>query len=303
MPSESKILLTGATGFLGSYIRSVVAGHGTVLSLGRDSGNDFVCDLRSGPPSIKTRIDIVIHCAGKAHVVAKGKKVEIDFNKTNYEGTVNLLAALDQTPSVKKFVFISTVAVYGKEKGVMITEDCDLAGKTPYAKSKILAERALEKWAKNRDVKLSILRLPLIVGSNPPGNLGALVRYMKRKIYLGIGAGSAQKSVVLAEDVASFVPSIWDLGGTYNLTDGSHPAMCELEAAIAMQLGVSEPVRVPDALIRAAALVGDMFGPWAPINTDKYQKLTSTLTFSDEKARKEVGWNPRVVIENLPHLI
>lgn len=299
--NQTDYLLTGASGFLG---RSILKKLPTdeVKTLSRSAHSDYEVDVSKQVPAFNEQFATVIHASGKAHVIPKTKEQAQQFFEVNLTGTINLTKGLAQRNVLpKELVFISTVAVYGREEGEDIAEDHPLTGDTPYAKSKILAEEFLTTWCAAHNIVLTILRLPLIVAPNPPGNLGAMIRLMKKGMYVGIGSGKVRKSMVLAEDVAQFIPLVKTIGGIYNLTDGHHPAMKELEAAIAKQMGKRPPVRLPDAVVRVMATVGDLLGSKAPINTLKYRKLTASLTFSDARA-KAIGWNPRPVIQNLPGL-
>lgn len=97
-----------------------------------------------------------------------------------------MCTALEQSGIPKAFIFISSVAVYGCDSGENITEEHSLDGTTPYALSKIKAEKYLEGWCIMHNVKLSILRPSLIAGPNPPGNLGAMIRGIRNGKYLSI---------------------------------------------------------------------------------------------------------------------
>lgn len=295
----NKILLTGAGGFFGQIIHDVLVNKHEIVSLGVSSSNDYRFDLAIDIPQIHDQCELVIHAAGKAHTVPESVEEVEQFYAVNYTGCLNLVKGLEKmnnTPTY--FVFISTVAVYGVERGVLITENQSLNGVTPYAKSKIRAEELLQNWCRTRNIRLTILRLPLLIGESPPGNLGAMIKWMKRGLYFGIGNGASKKSMVLASDVARFIPHIATIGGTYNLTDGYHPSVCELENALATRLGIRKPVRIPDPVIKGLAKIGDKLGTGFPLNSDKYEKLTSTLTFSDKLARDK-GWNPRTVLSYL----
>ncbi len=298
--NQRNYLLTGASGFLGKVIFSVLSEQNSIATLGRSSSNDYKLDLSREVPVFHQPFETVIHASGKAHIVPVTPEEKNDFFEVNYTGTVNLTKGLEASATLPKhFIFISTVAVYGKDSGVMIDEDELLSGSTPYAKSKIQAEEFLQAWCVKHTITLTILRLPLIVAANPPGNLGVMLRMMKKGLYVGIGSGQARKSMVLAEDVAKFIPVISNIGGIYNLTDGDNPTMLSLENAAARKVGKGTPVRLPNLLLKAMARVGDLLGSRSPLNSLKYEKLTSALTFSDAKARK-AGWNPRKVIANLP---
>lgn len=292
-----KVLLTGASGFLGTIIRQEVPAQ--FVTLGRSSGSEVVVDLSKEIPKLPV-VDGVVHAAGKAHMVPRTTTEADQFHAINVTGTQNLLSALnrlDQIPA--NFVFISSVAVYGCESGIEITEDTPLNGTSPYAKSKMESEKIIADWCTENNTTLSILRLPLLVGRNAPGNLGRMVSSIKKGWYFGIGAGSARKSMVLASDVARFIPIVAAVGGIYNLTDGLHPSMREFEIALSQRLGKRQPLRLPPTLLRGGARVGDWIGAWFPLNSSRLNKLTASLTFSDVKAR-QIGWQSRSVIEHLP---
>ena len=94
--------------------------------------------------------------------------------------------ALEKSGIPKAFIFISTVAVYGCEFGNDITEEHPLNGMTPYAESKKKAELYLKVWCRELNVVLSIIRPSLIVGPNPPGTLGYMIKGIRTRRYLSI---------------------------------------------------------------------------------------------------------------------
>lgn len=297
MPKQ--YLLTGASGFLGAYIKSTLNKQpDDVITLGRAKSNDIVCDLSLQIPTITTPVNVVIHAAGKAHYLPKNDVEAKAFFDVNVNGTKNLCAALLKLAFLPSaFIFISSVAVYGLDKGIMINENHALNGDSPYAKSKIAAELFLRKWCMENNIKLSILRLPLIAGAQPPGNLKAMINGILNNRYFNIGNGNAKKSMVMANDIADFLPQICKVGGTYNLTDGYHPSFKELAELIAKQLNKKPPKNMPYWMAKTAALIGNFLGNRFPINTDKLLKITSTLTFDDTLARESLGWKPNAVLD------
>jgi nucleoside-diphosphate-sugar epimerase len=287
-----KVLVTGATGFLGKIILAGLP-HGCIkYSLARNSGSDIVCNLALEIPVLES-VETVIHAAGKAHTVPSNDEQAAEFWSVNYEGTCNLLRALERVPRLPKcFVFISTVAVYGLETGENIDETAPLNGSTPYAQSKIAAEQAVSDWCNSHQVNCVILRLPLVVGKDAPGNLGKMRSAIQKRRYVRIKGNPARKSVVSAEDVARIIPSLIDKQGIFNLTDGRHPLFSQIEDSISRETGRPVRVSLPVGLLKFVAKVGDYI-PMFPLDTVRLQKMTSTLTFSDAKARVELGWNPQ----------
>mgnify|MGYP000657496955 CR=1 FL=1 len=293
-----KYLLTGASGFLGRVIFNYLEEqpNNSILTLGRSKDNDIVCDLSKNIPKINEKIDVVIHCAGKAHLIPKTLIEEQDFIAVNYLGTKKLLESLkNNLPNT--IIFISTVAVYGIDIGEMIDESSPLNGETPYAKSKIQAEREMEAFSKEKNINLVILRLPLISGNNPPGNLGNLIKTIKKGYYFRIGSGSAKKSIVSALDVAKFIPNLFEKKGIYNFTDSRNPTFKDIENHIA-DLYDKRIISIPKFVFKPLALVGD-FLPFFILNSNKLDKITKSLTFSDKKAQKELNWQPDAALKTI----
>ncbi len=296
-----KILITGGSGFLGKELIDVLKKNNEIKSLGR-SGADYICDLSQSIPLISDKFDIIVHCAGKAHMVPRTIEERSEFYKVNTEGTINLLKSIDVIEKkVKSFILISTVAVYGKNQGLEIDESYPLEAKDPYGHSKILSELAVLEWGKRHNICVSILRLPLIVGKTPPGNLGLMQKSIQKGYYLGIGRGDARKSMVLAFDVAKAIEQVAEIGGIYNLTDGYHPSFKELENAISKHLNKNRPFRIPYWFSYIIASMGDFINKFVdkkfPLDSSTLQKISSPLTFSDIKARKSFDWSPIKVLD------
>ncbi|MBS1530844.1 MAG: NAD-dependent epimerase/dehydratase family protein [Bacteroidetes bacterium] len=303
MPQKDRYLVTGGSGFLGRILTRYLKQTGNeVFLLGRSAENDLTFDISTEfDLRADLKFDIVIHAAGKAHSVPRTAHESDEFFDVNFKGTKNLCHALEKlTDKPAAFIFISTVAVYGLDEGIGISESHALNGQTPYAKSKIMAEEWLQGWASESNIKLGILRLPLIAGPNPPGNLSAMIDGIRMGRYFSIGDANAKKSIVWAEDVAGVIPTAAARGGIFNLTDGHHPSFGELEKIIAHALGKKDPMKIPPALAKFMGKTGDILGKASPINTNKLKKITSTLTFDDSKARQLLNWNPSPVLEKLP---
>ncbi len=290
---QQKILITGGKGFLGQQIVKGLRYRGCkTYSLGRTTDNDIVCDLAYKPPTIQMYFDIVVHAAGRAHMTPQTEKDKELFYKVNVQGTKNLLKALEKSSIPLAFIFISTVAVYGKEIGEMIKETEPMLAKDPYGLSKIQAETIITKWCERNKVICTIYRLPLIAGPNPPGNLKSMINSIEKGYYFNVGGGYVRKSIVMAEDIAEIIFRAPLVGGIYNLTDGFHPSVCEIANHIALQLHKKSPKNIPFLLAKIMAIIGDFFGMGIPIDSLKLKKLSSNLTFDDSEARKFLGWNP-----------
>jgi len=290
----TRILLTGSTGFLGNYIYTYLSKSNEIITVSRSHSNIEV-DLSKEIPKLPN-VNLVIHCAGKAHSVPKTELEKQQFYDVNCGGTLNLLKGLEKSNLPKYFVFISSVAVYGQEKGNNINEGNPLMAKDPYGLSKIEAEKLILNWCLENKVICTILRLPLLVGKNPPGNLGAMVNAIKKGFYFNIGRGQAKKSMVLSKDVASVIPVVCSIGGIYNLTDGFHPSFYDLSLAISKN---KKLFNIPFSVAKIIGKIGDVLGDGFPINSLKVKKITSDLTFDDSSARRLLNWNPESILEYL----
>ena len=285
----SNILLTGHSGFLGTYIKSFLRDKGhNIIKLGRSRNSDIICDL--GKETFQSKnMDYVIHVAGKAHLTPKTEEEKEEFFNVNYIGTNNLLQGLD-TEKLQSIIFISTVAVYGKEIGELIDEKSPLNGNTPYALSKIQAEQSIIDFGITNNIKTVVLRLPLVTGEKPLGNLRAIIKAIKKDYYFRIGKGEAKKSIIAASDVANLIPELFNLNGVYNLTDINHPMISEIDSIIAKKFN-KRIKTIPKGLIRIIAKIGDIFS-FFPFNSSKFDKLTKNLTFSNKKLFNEIKYRP-----------
>lgn len=293
-----KLLFTGGTGFLGKNVMPLLSLQYEVTTCGITPDDIIKANLVKEVPVLPEKYDVVLHAAGKAHVVPKTDEEKRAFYDVNYIGTIHLCDALEKVGAPKTLIFISTVAVYGCEYGELIDETHPLNGDTPYAKSKIMAEEFLTKWCLDNNVRLGILRPSLLAGKNAPGNLGAMVNGIKKGFYMNIAGGKVVKSILMAEDIARLVPLLEEKGGIYNVCDTRQPSFGEISASVAKQLGKHKPISIPYWMAWCMAKVGDLLGSKAPINTYKLEKMTKSLTFSNQKARHELNWEPLDVLDN-----
>lgn len=283
---------------MGNNVRPLLERMYDVTTVGLLPQDDYTVNIAREIPELRERYDIVLHAAGKAHSVPRTEEEKRVFFDVNLQGTKNLCAALERKGIPRAFIFISTVAVYGCDYGENITEEHLLDGVTPYAVSKRLAEEYLQKWCHEHNVILGIVRPSLIAGPNPPGNLGAMVHGIRSGRYLSIAGSRARKSVLMVQDIARLVPLLAEKGGIYNVCDSYQPTFRELETIICRQLNRNLPVSIPYWIAKCMALIGDCLGEKAPINSLKLRKMTKSLTFSNEKAVRELGWRPTSVLKN-----
>lgn len=284
------ILLTGHTGFLGSVIYQELKKSFQVLTLGRDASCDYRVDFSNwnGSLVLEHSIDAIVHVAGLAHGKSNSDQQMIDVNSAS----VDKLLKVSQLFAIKNFVLISSVAVYGRSYGFNICESILPKPISSYGRSKLLAEKMTLRWA-SLDENQSIvnLRLPLILGSNPPGNLGRLQKSIFSGSHIFLKGNGAQKSIVFASDVANFI-SQWlskskKESGTINLCNQSAPTFNWIENAIAELGGFRYRLRIP---IKFLWRIVNWLKAKLNISLPFVGKLFYPLTFSDQLAREKFGY-------------
>lgn len=298
--NKVSILLTGASGFVGKEILKFLSHESNTIikTCGRNNSCDYIIDFTTDKIKLDNHFDLVVHAAGKAHSIPKTSQQEKDFFDVNVSGTKKLLIALEESGKLpQSFLFISSVSVYGLEKGENIGESTPLLAKDAYGRSKIEAEKLVISFCEKHKIICTIFRLPLVVGLNPPGNLASMIKGIRKGYYFNINGGVAPKSMVQASDVSKFIIKATQVGGIFNLTDGHHPTFYELGNHIASQIGKSTVPNIPFFFAKLLAKIGDFIGDSFPINSNKLAKITSPLTFNDSKARVAFGWNPSPVLE------
>lgn len=287
------ILLTGHTGFLGSVIYKSLIKEFVVYTLGRSEYCDYTIDFLNwdGRLELKHPIDAVVHVAGLAHGKSASEK---DMLCVNYD-TVTSLVKISEILGVENFVFISSVAVYGKSFGSAIDELAECKPDSVYGQSKLNSEKHILNWVMKDSKRRQIsLRLPLVLGPNPPGNLGKLISSIQSGKHIFLKGNEARKSVVLASDVAIFI-SNWlqndvKKSGIVNLTCGEAPTFNWIEYSIQQLTGRRFFITFPVGLLwKTIIVLKNRLGVSIPI----LGKIFYPLTFSDQLARDRFNYQSK----------
>ena len=161
------ILVTGGSGYVGSSFINAFKDKYTFVkfSLLKNSLSDMQLE----------NIDVVLHCAALVH--QKSEHSYEQYYKTNVEYPLTV-AKKAKEHEVKHFIFISTIAVYGKDK-VFINGNTECKPITPYGKSKLEAEQQL-KALEDETFTVSIIRPPMVYGEKAPGNIASLIKLIKQ---------------------------------------------------------------------------------------------------------------------------
>lgn len=207
----TKILLTGATGFVGRQILAKLPSDSHVF--GR-SKPEQACRFFSGDLHEDTDfraalqgVDVVLHCAARAHVMH-----ETAENAAQLYEDVNTLATLSLARQaaelgIKRFIFISTIKVNGEA-----TEDGSpfRASDTPnpqdnYGLSKAKAEIGLRDIAHATGMEIVIIRPPLVYGPGVKANFAAMLKIARKNLPLPFGAIHNKRSLVAVDNLVDLV--------------------------------------------------------------------------------------------------
>lgn len=287
--------MTGHTGFLGSVILHELRKSFQVLTLGRDQSCDYCVDLLNwdGSLELEHNVDAIVHVAGIAHDRSVAKDVVWTVNAIS----ADRLLVVSKKNSIRTFVYISSVAVYGKSFGFCFDECEPTRPTTFYGKSKLYSEEKIKEFAKfESQSHYLIIRLPLVIGKSPKGNLGFLINSISNGSHIFINGNQAEKSVVFASDVALFIAEWLSSdclnSGTVNLCNQTHPTVNWIERAIAYSGNYSFRYVINLKIICSLIV-------WLKlrvgISLPFVGKIAYSLTFSDRKARENFNYKSRLL--------
>lgn len=314
-----KILITGASGFIGSFIveEALKQGFETWAAIRKSSSKEYLQDerihfielnLSSKAQLIEQlrphQFDYVVHAAGVTKCLNKA-----DFRRINTEGTKNLVdALLDLQMPLKRFVFLSSLSVFGAIKEQLpydeIREDDTPKPNTEYGRSKLEAERYIDSIG---------LRLPYII-LRPTGVYGPrekdyfmMAKSIKQHIDFAVGYQRQDITFVYVTDVVQAVFLALEKGETgrkYFLSDGQVYQSTTFSDLIHEELGrpwwlrITAPVWVLRVVTFFGEYIGHMTGKVTALNNDKYNILRQrNWRCNIEPTRHELGFEPKVQLK------
>jgi len=293
------LLVTGASGFVGSALTARLIAEGRAIRLAarqpleRNTATIVIGDLAGDVDWSKAvdGVDTVLHLAGRAHIQGREARSDTSFLRVNVEAT-RRLAQASAAAGVRRFVFLSSAKVMGDESGAAPFRESD----TPhpvgeYATSKLLAEQAALDVAQTTSLSVVILRSPLVYGPGVRANFLALLRAVDRGIPLPFGAVRNARSLIAVDNlVDALLACAADTSSSsevYFAKDSEDLSTSTLIRIIAKALGrKARLVPVPPTALRLGArLVG---------RQEMLARLIGTFSIDATRIAERLGWRPRM---------
>ncbi len=302
------VLITGATGFIGSAIVDCFAKKGGVrlvaavrdkdakipegvekmLVLSIDGATDWSGKIDD--------IDIIVHAAGRAHIINDTSPNPCEeYKKVNVDGTVTLLKEAIRS-KVERFIFISSISVNGESTEDYSSFHCDDIPNpiSEAAKSKYHAEKEIQALLEQDDAEYVIVRPPLAYGPNVKANFKKLVQLATSKVPLPLGNVDNRRSYVSVRNLVEVLYLCCFKESAANqvflVSDGIDVSTPRLLKSIARVYGV--PSLVFPFPVKVLSLVLRFLGQEV-----QFKKMSSSLVLDIEKTKELLEWEPDTDLE------
>ncbi|MES2049504.1 MAG: SDR family oxidoreductase [Pseudomonadota bacterium] len=302
---SSRILLTGASGFVGQRLahtliqkgvslvcsaRKPMLIYGAEIRLVDDLSADT--DWRHCLDGVTT----VIHCAARVHVMQDSATDPLHlYRQVNVAGTLQL-AEQAAAAGATQFIFLSSIKVNGEETeaGAAFTEDCQAQPIDPYGISKFEAEQALFELGRKTGMAITVIRPPLVYGPGVGANFLSMMRWVKRGFPLPLGSIRNQRSFVFVDNLLSLITCCIENPRAYNqvflASDGQDMSTTDLlkKSAAAFKV-TSRLLPCPPSLL---SLIATLAGKKSVAD-----RLCQSLQVDISKARRQLEWSPPYTVE------
>jgi nucleoside-diphosphate-sugar epimerase len=302
----SRVLITGASGFIGKVLCKRMAAEGWTVRGSIRSENqahllpkevECIQITSIGPDTDWTNamidVEAVIHLAAHAHIIKyKSSGSLSEYRAVNTAGTEHL-ARFAASKGVRRFVFMSTVKVNGEGKATAYTEEDIPEPSDPYGISKWEAEKILNIVADQTGMEVVIIRAPMVYGPEVKANFLRLLKAVDQGIFLPLADINNKRSMIYLNNLVDVMTCLTHPkanGKTYLVSDGIDISTPELIRHMAIALG--KPGRLfhlPLFILR--------LGGWITGNSQAIDRLTGSLTVDSSKIRRELGWKPFFSVE------
>jgi UDP-glucose 4-epimerase len=294
------VLVTGANGFVGRHVVPALAREGCEVrrAVRRPSGAAGEVVIDELGPSTDWRaalegVDGVVHLAARVHHQHDERSYQL-YRDTNVEGTLHLARCAIEA-GVQQFIFVSTVLVYGRSNDGRppFREGDILTPRGLYGLSKAEAEAGLKSLARNHDMRVTVVRPPLVYGAGAKGNFASLTKAVRLRLPLPFGAIHNQRAFVSVQNLSSFIAFCLARPApkfdVFLVADNEQVSTPEFIRRLATAAGVKPylfpaPTSLLNGLLRISG------------RSDARQSLIGSLQLDISKAAS-IGWQPPYALD------
>ena len=302
-----KVLITGASGFVGSALCShLVSRDFDIVATVRNLPNAHVprvdyrivtkLDAATDWHNALAGVQTVIHCAARVHVMRDHAQDPLtEFRRVNTLGT-EILARAAAHCGVKRLVFLSSIKVNGESapSDAPFDQASPAMPQDAYAISKWEAEQALVRVSAETGLEIVVLRCPLVYGPGVKGNLLRLLQAVDRGIPLPFALAKNRRSLIYLDNLTDVIATCLThpaaAGKTYLVSDDEDVSTAELISRIAQALG--KPSRLWPCPLGLMELAGMLTG-----KSNEITRLLGSLCIDSSKIRGELDWTPPYTLE------
>jgi len=299
----TKILITGATGFVGRalfenlkskkkyLVHLSIRANQEKLFEGEKTFNIGEIDANTNWKDALDGVDCIIHCAARAHMTEKKQTNSLNaYRAINVDGTRNL-AKQAVAIGIKRFIFLSSIKVNGEETiaSKSFKYNDILQPEDAYGISKWEAEQALLKISKQMGLEVVIIRLPLVYGEGVKGNFLRLLDIVYKQIPLPFAKINNLRSFVGLDNLIDLIICCIEhpkaRGKTFLVSDGEDLSTSDLIIKLSKFMNKSPRLfQVPKLIIQ---LIGRLVG-----KSSEIKRLLESLRVDNSYTREILGWSP-----------
>ena len=289
-----KVLISGSSGFIGNNLINFLKNQLDIEIYGLNSrilnDNRLKKNYLWNELNQIAFMDVFIHLAGKAHDL-KNSSNELHYFDVNTDLTIRIFD-LFLNSNCKTFIYLSSVKAVVDDTKDILTEDVIPNPISPYGKSKLAAEKYIFSKKLTDNKQIYVLRPCMIHGEGNKGNLNLLFKIISKGIPWPLGAFENKRSFCSIDNLMfifkEFIEREDIPSGIYNVADDETLSTNEMIALIAKSLDKNPKVwKISKGIIECVASLGDKLH--LPLNSERLQKLTSSLMVSNSKVKAAIG--------------
>jgi len=310
------VLVTGATGFVGTHlVENLIDQNIKITILIRNSGKipqhwenkaEVVIGELTRSETIRgicENVDTVFHLAAKVHDFSKSNNSESEHRNVNVLGFKNVL---DQCRPNTHVIYFSSVKAMEEEFADQLDENSAPHPLSAYGLSKLQAEELLREYVKYKNIRGTVIRLPLVYGPGGKGNMDRMISAINKGSFFRIGKCENFRSMVHVGNVVQAAIHVANSPSSdfrlFIVTDTIDYTVDELCTLISKHLNKKAPFRLPSLFALALAKTGDLAEKLVrrplPFNSSTLKKLTGTYTFKSDLIREQIGYVPQFNLQN-----